>query len=103
PSSRPTPDPHSFPTRRSSDLNSPSTAAPVAPPAAAPKSSPFAPFDLRRPETAVAPLGSWLLTAETNGQLDLFNLTIPCTTGPTGDRKSTRLNSSHLGISYAVF
>src|SRR5205814_9871084 len=22
---------------------------------------------------------------------------------PTGDRKSTRLNSSHLGISYAVF
>src|SRR5436853_1052586 len=23
--------------------------------------------------------------------------------GPPGDRKSTRLNSSHLGISYAVF
>src|SRR5258705_2435983 len=23
--------------------------------------------------------------------------------GPQGDRKSTRLNSSHLGISYAVF
>src|SRR5437899_7546026 len=23
--------------------------------------------------------------------------------GPVGDRKSTRLNSSHLGISYAVF
>src|ERR1039458_10758620 len=23
--------------------------------------------------------------------------------GPAGDRKSTRLNSSHLGISYAVF
>src|SRR5258705_5895585 len=23
--------------------------------------------------------------------------------GPLGDRKSTRLNSSHLGISYAVF
>src|SRR5262245_33448310 len=23
--------------------------------------------------------------------------------GPSGDRKSTRLNSSHLGISYAVF
>src|SRR5262245_65131332 len=23
--------------------------------------------------------------------------------GPDGDRKSTRLNSSHLGISYAVF
>src|SRR5205814_6661852 len=25
------------------------------------------------------------------------------TSGRTGDRKSTRLNSSHLGISYAVF
>src|SRR5438045_5555651 len=25
------------------------------------------------------------------------------TTVPSGDRKSTRLNSSHLGISYAVF
>src|SRR5437899_9428884 len=25
------------------------------------------------------------------------------TFGPIGDRKSTRLNSSHLGISYAVF
>src|SRR5437899_8452403 len=27
----------------------------------------------------------------------------PVVTKPTPDRKSTRLNSSHLGISYAVF
>src|ERR1039458_7533078 len=27
----------------------------------------------------------------------------PIATPPTADRKSTRLNSSHLGISYAVF
>src|SRR5205814_6957743 len=27
----------------------------------------------------------------------------PWASGPTTDRKSTRLNSSHLGISYAVF
>src|SRR5258705_10138414 len=26
-----------------------------------------------------------------------------CARDPRGDRKSTRLNSSHLGISYAVF
>src|SRR5690606_40239455 len=26
-----------------------------------------------------------------------------CTASPTGDRKSTRLNSSHVKISYAVF
>src|SRR5271168_5575670 len=28
---------------------------------------------------------------------------VPCDIGPTGDRKSTRLNSSHRTISYAVF
>src|SRR5436853_3139546 len=28
---------------------------------------------------------------------------LPASGGNTGDRKSTRLNSSHLGISYAVF
>src|SRR5690625_5330488 len=27
----------------------------------------------------------------------------PITTAPAGDRKSTRLNSSHVAISYAVF
>src|SRR5690242_20778940 len=27
----------------------------------------------------------------------------PSTHGPSGDRKSTRLNSSHMSISYAVF
>src|ERR1039458_6503670 len=33
----------------------------------------------------------------------LFHLREGWTYMPVGDRKSTRLNSSHLGISYAVF
>src|ERR1035441_10826259 len=40
------------------------------------------------------------------GTLDLMVLKTLDTLGPQhgyGDRKSTRLNSSHLGISYAVF
>src|SRR5471030_3366226 len=36
----------------------------------------------RRPDASTPPLKKW---------------------NPAGDRKSTRLNSSHLGISYAVF
>src|SRR5256885_9880159 len=32
---------------------------------------------------------------------DIANYTVP--SSPSGDRKSTRLNSSHLVISYAVF
>src|ERR1035441_7546657 len=44
-------------------------------------------------------LGSWLLAPELDGGgllLVVGIIAIP------GDRKSTRLNSSHLGISYAV-
>src|SRR5438045_6011377 len=33
----------------------------------------------------------------------LSHCTLLTMTGTNGDRKSTRLNSSHLGISYAVF
>src|SRR5690242_20836119 len=73
---------HSFPTRRSSDL--------VA--------------DLRRAgaEAAVA-------RAQLAGELDrpdVHRLTLASRsrgTGPVEDRKSTRLNSSHMSISYAVF
>src|SRR5256885_6872628 len=36
---------------------------------------------------------------DNDGRLDLF----VCRFGDFGDRKSTRLNSSHLVISYAVF
>src|SRR5438045_5900066 len=35
--------------------------------------------------------------------VDRSNLDAPNPLFGTGDRKSTRLNSSHLGISYAVF
>src|SRR6476659_11088619 len=35
-----------------------------------------------------------------SGQMPVIR---PCTVTETIDRKSTRLNSSHLGISYAVF
>src|SRR5205814_3708179 len=55
---------------------------------------------LRRVEMAFA-LGALLriddvhVVLESNGRVRTFEL--------AGDRKSTRLNSSHLGISYAVF
>src|ERR1039458_6042971 len=32
-----------------------------------------------------------------------MRVSVPISCGSAGDRKSTRLNSSHLGISYAVF
>src|ERR1039458_10776025 len=38
---------------------------------------------------------------ESKGQKERTERRMPV--GETGDRKSTRLNSSHLGISYAVF
>src|SRR5688500_19740260 len=62
-------DPHSFPTRRSSDL------------AVCPSQTPIPISNPRR----LGPSGSRMRSAATK------------------DRKSTRLNSSHLVISYAVF
>src|SRR5947199_7955362 len=77
------PEPHSFPTRRSSDL-------------------------LRRvlgaPAQAVA--GARLPAGRLVGRVaDLVRVRHAHRRRPAGpeDRKSTRLNSSHLGISYAVF
>src|SRR5207244_10617953 len=35
--------------------------------------------------------------------VDMFDCVLPTRTARTGDRKSTRLNSSHQIISYAVF
>src|SRR5438045_7098125 len=76
---------HSFPTRRSSDLVSESGERKTLP---------------RNSHTA----GSWSsCVGDTVVDLDLL---LHRPTGlPKGstDRKSTRLNSSHLGISYAVF
>src|SRR5437899_3370077 len=80
-SSAPHRDLHSFPTRRSSDLPLPGSAQGM---------------DAAAVEGAVELL---LLPV-----VRLTNLCLPhLERSGRGDRKSTRLNSSHLGISYAVF
>src|SRR2546426_1687659 len=41
---------------------------------------------------------------QVDGETNQYTFTVAgCDNGPAGDRKSTRLNSSHLVISYAVF
>src|SRR5205814_8359537 len=79
---------HSFPTRRSSDLSA-----------------------SRRDSIRASPLPATLISAisrSTEGPSSVKSCTL-CTgtrrdnCADQGDRKSTRLNSSHLGISYAVF
>src|SRR5262245_56841779 len=42
-------------------------------------------------------------TIQTERWLQAYHRSIPGSIQATRDRKSTRLNSSHLGISYAVF
>src|SRR5262245_62761430 len=85
------PDLYSFPTRRSSDL-----------------------LQMRICEPgAAASTASWMRVKPALGQSNLSSSTTICgaLTATVGraensektDRKSTRLNSSHLGISYAVF
>src|SRR5207249_7350809 len=73
---------HSFPTRRSSDLDLE---------AAAPARRPGETIALRRPggRRVVAPRRR--------------DAREPAAEGRSSDRKSTRLNSSHVSISYAVF
>src|SRR5205814_9135913 len=70
------PDLHSFPTRRSSDLSA---------------TSPSGTRARRAPEAVLI---------ETACGANTSPLSLP---QAVSDRKSTRLNSSHLGISYAVF
>src|SRR5262245_65001688 len=82
---RPPPRSTLFPTRRSSDLVRSRSAGRL------PRAEPW-----RR----ALPVGSWLLVAVfPPGQVG----PAPPVLVETPDRKSTRLNSSHLGISYAVF
>src|SRR2546430_10820713 len=50
----------------------------------------------REPRELNAHAGATLILA-------LSDLVVGCPTGPLRDRKSTRLNSSHSQISYAVF
>src|SRR5690606_39583473 len=78
---------HSFPTRRSSDLAYIVPAGIIA---------------VRRPDNWVAAL-VWLtllLIAVFNSRA---NAALSFSDDPLGDRKSTRLNSSHVKSSYAVF
>src|SRR5699024_11678950 len=78
---------HSFPTRRSSDL--PATGHRLCNRAAGTENNRYG-YKSWRPRTAM-PTRSW--------QAD----TTAPTRARTADRKSTRLNSSHVSISYAVF
>src|SRR5262245_62212442 len=61
-----------------------------------PRSTLFPYTTLFRSDVPPRPLGLYE-GAATGGALD------PSPAPPVADRKSTRLNSSHLGISYAVF
>src|ERR1035438_1580486 len=50
--------------------------------------------------------GGWWIAVQQNCAVhehDFVAVATPPMHGPNPDRKSTRLNSSHLGISYAVF
>src|SRR5207244_12433439 len=80
------PDSHAFPTRRSSDLTA------VATPPSVIVRDQFA--------NPVAGVAATFATSGDNGTVDPAT---PVATGANGDRKSTRLNSSHQIISYAVF
>src|SRR5947209_16124026 len=82
---------HSFPTRRSSDLHNAEAA--------------FASRMKRRKRSG------WLATSEgrilsatdRSSDVSCARNTSPMPPDPSQDRKSTRLNSSHANISYAVF
>src|SRR5690606_41878722 len=78
---------HSFPTRRSSDLGQADEA-------------------IRMPFPQL-PGAHALHAARTGGALEVIHLVVPLVAGEVHleeqDRKSTRLNSSHVKVSYAVF
>src|SRR5205814_10219541 len=85
---------HSFPTRRSSDLEDCTTDRDRYQTVfAKPRGSIAAP-------TAGLHFTSALLAACVASGIEIAEITLHV---GYGDRKSTRLNSSHLGISYAVF
>src|SRR5947208_10200069 len=78
---------HSFPTRRSSDLSDPQAAAAQA------LTMPSGQF---KNQTLANIASQWAQADSASALAWVRNL-------PAGDRKSTRLNSSHQIISYAVF
>src|SRR5690606_41591835 len=79
----PRPDLHSFPTRRSSDLSAQPACQPF----------PFVPQEGRAFNGSVKQVECRPQAAQPDAHL----------VHAFGDRKSTRLNSSHVKISYAVF
>src|SRR5699024_12096360 len=93
------PSPHSFPTRRSSDLLPFREARLLGPALRIVLGSPHVPLDGRPPHDAVPahPVAD-LIGVVSPGRL--HELRRYCL---VQDRKSTRLNSSHVSISYAVF
>src|SRR5262245_63858041 len=94
---------HSFPTRRSSDLNAGTPQSTVVSTAFGTALQALVKDGSSNPVSGV----TVTFTAPGSGASGTFpgaSLTATATTNPSGiDRKSTRLNSSHLGISYAVF
>src|SRR5438045_5435803 len=54
----------------------------------------------QQPQLGVEPVGA--VSDSTRGRWDVPGV-LPVAAREAADRKSTRLNSSHLGISYAVF
>src|SRR5207244_13560646 len=88
---RPTLHLHSFPTRRSSDLDHCSSMRSTTPP------SPTTPGEPRT-TTPPTPPASTPSPPRSHDRREP-----PPTSAENGDRKSTRLNSSHQIISYAVF
>src|SRR5690606_41623172 len=91
---------HPFPTRRSSDLS-------ASAPAPTPPAEPAAPIvaEDKRIEADLPLTGTWLgaVLAGALALLGLGAVLILVTWRRRRDRKSTRLNSSHVKISYAVF
>src|SRR5690606_41581605 len=82
---------HSFPTRRSSDLRR----LPLLPLGLQPQPGEIVPDPLD--EAFLAPLGVGIVDPQQEAPAPLARQ------HPIVDRKSTRLNSSHVKISYAVF
>src|SRR5205814_9736559 len=94
---------HSFPTRRSSDLDPlpPGSAVLGDPAAIALRDAAVEPgvvFDVRNGPVVLESGAEVRAGARLEGPL-----WVGANAHVLGDRKSTRLNSSHLGISYAVF
>src|SRR5205814_4265443 len=88
--------PHAFPTRRSSDLSRRAVKRP-----SAVSSAPRGAKGLRRSAAAGASALEGVSEEDPEGRANWFYFKRAYPSGT--DRKSTRLNSSHLGISYAVF